>query len=78
MIPELRNAFNKNFSVEKYEQYLTRIENLHPGAMDFRNAETPIFVPKDFAKKTLGVNLANEILIKRAIAPEKNLGRSPL
>lgn len=51
MIPELRNAFNKNFSVEKYEQYLTRIENLHPGAMDFRNAETPIFVPKDFAKK---------------------------
>ena len=33
---------------------------------------------KDFAKKTLGVNLANEILIKRAIAPEKNLGRSPL
>jgi len=33
---------------------------------------------KDFAKKTLGVNLANEILIKRAIAPEKTLGRSPL
>ncbi len=33
---------------------------------------------KDFAKKILGVNLANEILIKRAIAPEKNLGRSPL
>ena len=28
---------------------------------------------KDFAKKTLGVNLANEILIKRAIAPEKTL-----
>jgi len=33
---------------------------------------------KDFAKKTLGVNLANEILIKRAVEPEKNLGRSPL
>ncbi|MBA2628448.1 MAG: hypothetical protein H0U78_00210 [Rickettsiaceae bacterium] len=33
---------------------------------------------KDFAKKTLGANLANEILIKRAVAPEKNLGRAPL
>ena len=34
---------------------------------------------KDFAKKTLGVNLANEILIKRSMPePEKNLGRSPL
>ncbi len=32
---------------------------------------------KDFAKKTLGVSLANEILIKRSL-PEKNLGRSPL
>ncbi len=32
---------------------------------------------KDFAKKTLGVSLANEVLIKRAVAaPEKNLGRS--
>jgi hypothetical protein len=33
---------------------------------------------KDFAKKTLGANLANEILIKRAVAPEKTLGRAPL
>ncbi len=32
---------------------------------------------KTFAKKTLGVTLANEILIKRS-APEKNLGKSSL
>jgi hypothetical protein len=51
MIPELRNTFNQNFSAEKYARYLAKIENLHPGALDFRNAETPIFVPKDFAQK---------------------------
>ena len=33
---------------------------------------------KDFLRKTLGANLANEILIKRAVEPEKNLGRAPL
>jgi hypothetical protein len=51
MIPELRNVFNQNFSAEKYAAYLAKIETLQPGAMDFRNAETPIFVPKSFAKK---------------------------
>lgn len=33
---------------------------------------------KDFLRKTLGANLANEILIKRAVEPERNLGRAPL
>jgi hypothetical protein len=53
MISELRNEFNQNFSAEKYAHYLAKIENLHPGSLDFRNAETPIFVPKDFSKKML-------------------------
>jgi hypothetical protein len=49
----LRQAFNEQFSEEKYQQYLQEIENLHPGSLDFRNAETPIFVPKAFTKKML-------------------------
>lgn len=53
MIKELRRQFNTNFSKAKYEAYVQQIENLHPGALDFRNAETPIFIPKDFTKKML-------------------------
>ncbi len=53
MIKELRERFNKNFSREKYDAYMAKLESLHPGALDFRNAETPIFVPKDFTKKML-------------------------
>ena len=53
MIKELRQRFNSNFTREKYEAYVKKIEGLHPGALDFRNAETPVFVPKDFTKKML-------------------------
>lgn len=53
MIKELRDKFNKDFTKEKYEAYMARIENLHPGSLDFRNAETPIFVPKEFTDKML-------------------------
>ncbi|MBK8495873.1 MAG: hypothetical protein IPL50_13305 [Chitinophagaceae bacterium] len=53
MIKALRKKFNANFTKEKYEAYMAELENLHPGALDFRNAETPIFVPKDFTAKML-------------------------
>ncbi len=53
MQPELRQQFNSNFSQEKYEAYLKLNEDLHPGSLDFRIAETPIFVPADFTKKML-------------------------
>lgn len=53
MIKELRHKFNSNFTKEKYEAYMAKIEALHPGALDFRNAETPVFVPKAFTKKML-------------------------
>ena len=53
MIKELRQEFNKNFSEEKYKYYLQELENLHPGTLEFRLAETPIFIPKDFTQKML-------------------------
>jgi len=53
MIKELRKKFNDNFTKEKYEAYMAELENLHPGALDFRNAETPVFVPRDFTDKML-------------------------
>ncbi len=53
MIKALRHNFNSNFTKEKYEAYMAKIEALHPGALDFRNAETPIFIPKAFTQKML-------------------------
>lgn len=53
MIKKMREKFNANFTKEKYEAYIAKLEALHPGALDFRNAETPVFVPKDFTEKML-------------------------
>src|SRR5881396_1627823 len=53
MVPALRKEFNKNFTKEKYEAFLNDLNAGHPGAIEFRVAETPIFVPKDFTKKML-------------------------
>lgn len=62
----LRETFNKNFTEEKYNAYVQKVEALHPGALDFRNAETPIFIPKDFTKKMLD---ACEDIIDVLVAP---------
>jgi len=53
MVPALRDAFNAAFTKEKYEKFLKELDRLHPGAIEFRIAETPVFVPKDFAKKMI-------------------------
>ena len=53
MQKELRHQFNSNFSEEKYTGYEQELENLHPGSLEFRNAETPVFIPKDFTQKML-------------------------
>lgn len=53
MIPEIRKEFNQNFTKEKYASFLHDLQNVHPGAIEFRVAETPVFVPKEFSKKML-------------------------
>ena len=53
MIKELREKFNAHFTRERYDAYMAKLEALHPGSLDFRNAETPIFIPKAFTKKML-------------------------
>ncbi len=53
MVPEIRDQFNKNFSEEKYQLFLKDLNSKHAGAIDFRVAETPIFIPKDFTKKII-------------------------
>jgi hypothetical protein len=53
MIKVLRQQFNRQFTKQKYQAYVNEIEALHPGALDFRVAETPVFLPKSFTQKML-------------------------
>ena len=53
MVPALRNWFNENFTQKKYENFLSELHSRHPGTIDFRIAETPVFVDKLFTKKII-------------------------
>ncbi|MFM9910590.1 MAG: hypothetical protein ACKVOW_14655 [Chitinophagaceae bacterium] len=51
MVPAIRKSFNQSFSKEKYEKFLTELHSNYPGAIEFRVAETPVFINKAFTKK---------------------------
>ena len=53
MVPSLRKQFNLNFTKEKYAAFLKELHAVHPGAIEFRVAETAVFVPLDFTRKML-------------------------
>src|SRR5688572_478583 len=53
MIPEIRQQFNESFSKEKYQALLAGIEKDFPSQLDFRVAETPVFVPQSLKIKLL-------------------------
>ena len=51
MVPSLRKAFNEAFTEQQFEAFLKDLNHLHPGAIEFRVAETPEFISKDFGDK---------------------------
>ena len=53
MVPALRKQFNANFTNEKYQAFLKEVQAIYPDAVEFRLAETAVFVPKDFTSKML-------------------------
>jgi hypothetical protein len=53
MIPYAREKFNKEFTAEKYKAFLEALDKHAPGAIEFRVAETPVFIPKDFTTNML-------------------------
>lgn len=53
MIPSIRKKYNESFTQEKYQAFLQELNSVHPGTIEFRVAETPVFVPKDFKEKML-------------------------
>lgn len=65
MIPAIRQQFNESFSTEKYEAMIAEIHKDFPNQLDFRVAETPVFVPKDLKIKLLqACNDIIEVLLK--------------
>jgi hypothetical protein len=53
MQPELRQSFNQQFSQVSYQEFLEAIKKLAPEQLDFRVAETPVFIPADLKNKML-------------------------
>lgn len=47
MIPELRSSFNANFTSGAYAELLRRLDRQCGGPIQFRVAETPIFLPRN-------------------------------
>src|SRR5277367_5027539 len=47
MIPSLRNAFNANFTPEKYSAFLRRVDDACGTHVNFRLSETPCFFSKE-------------------------------
>ena len=67
MEKQLRQQFNSRFSETQYLAYLQEIDALAPDALDFKVAETPIFIPKDFKQKMLD---ACETIVDVLLQPE--------
>jgi hypothetical protein len=53
MQKQFRQQFNKNFTEEKYLAFIDQIKALHQDALDFRLAETPVFISKEFTQTLL-------------------------
>ena len=67
MIPSIRAQYNKDFTEEKYKAYLEELDTIKQGAIEFRIAETPIFVPKKFTEQMLG---ACEHIVDVILSPD--------
>lgn len=53
MIKSIRETFNNSFTAQQYADFLTEIEQFFPGALDFRIAETPVFIDKGMRNKMI-------------------------
>jgi hypothetical protein len=67
MVPSIRTAYNKAFTKNTYDNFLKDINSIHPDAIEFRLAETPIFVPKAFTDKVIN---ACESIVDIIIRPD--------
>ncbi len=66
MIPEIRDRFLAQFTPERYAAFLEGLETAYPGAVEFRVAETPVFIPLALTKKILEAGTEVLNLIRRS------------
>jgi len=64
MNPSARKAYNANFSDEKYQQFMQKLNGASSANVEFRVAETPVFLTDDFRDKLIaaGNNIIQTIL----------------
>ncbi len=67
MVPALRQKFNTGFTQEKYKEFQEELHALHPNGIEFRLAETPIFIDKAFTTKILS---ACESIVDLIVRPD--------
>ena len=67
MVPGLREQYNRQFTPALYQQFLRDMDSGFPGAIEFRVAETPVFVDAAFAAKMID---ACESIIDLILDPE--------
>ena len=53
MHKQAREAYNRSFTESKYEEFVKSFEKDFPGQLDFRVAETPVFLPKELKQKLI-------------------------
>ncbi len=80
MVPAIRKAYNQAFSPAAYQAFLEDLNSFHSGALEFRVAETPVFIDKTFKDKVLDaceaivdVICAPDFMQKSAIAIPENV-----
>ncbi|WP_221391883.1 hypothetical protein [Dyadobacter sp. NIV53] len=70
MHKEARKEFNQSFTEEKYNAFVSNIAADHPGQLDFRVAETPVFVPVELKKSLIE---ACDGIIETLLSPDFSL-----
>ncbi len=66
MIPSIRQQYNQSFTKEKYDAFLQELQSKHKNAIDFRVAETPIFINNAFKDQILS---ACEAIVDHIVHP---------
>ncbi len=77
MIPEHRQSFNAAFSPARYQEMLADIEQQQPGQLDFRVAETPLFVPAILRDKLIAAGNSIIAVIQQPDFKELTEGAIP-
>ena len=78
MIPALREEFNRNFTPEKYRQFLQHLDQASGTHIGFRVSETPCFVPKALLDQMAqyGRELVLQLVDNPAVPPRVGRHRS--